>query len=103
MQGYGIAASNVMEIVDKFNEVANRMPTSAGDIGEGLKRSASALATAGNDLDESIALFTAGQAVVQDADSLGTVLKTTSMRIRGNFCAHYREIYNPLTQYKKVA
>lgn len=59
------------------------MPTSAGDIGEGLLRSASALAAAGNTLDESIALFTAGQGVVQNAESLGNILKTTSMRIRG--------------------
>lgn len=76
MQGFGIETKDVMDIVNKFNEVANRMPTSAGDIGEGLLRSASALSAAGNTLDESIALFTAGQGVVQDAESLGTVLKT---------------------------
>lgn len=83
LQGFGMASSDVMTIVDEFNEVANNFPTSAGDIGEGLKRSASSLAVAGNSLEESIALFTAGQSVVQDADSLGTMLKTTTMRLRG--------------------
>ena len=79
LQGFGMASSDVMTIVDEFNEVANNFPTSAGDIGEGLKRSASSLAVAGNSLEESIALFTAGQSVVQDADSLGTMLKTNKI------------------------
>ena len=83
MQAFGMTVDDVMGIVNRYNEVANRMPTSAGAIGEGLLRSASALAAAGNTLDESIALFTSGQGVVQNAESLGTVLKTTSMRIRG--------------------
>lgn len=82
MKAFGIEAQNVVSIVDEFNEVANRMPVSAGDIGEGLRRSASSLATANNTLEESIALFTAGNQVVQDSASMGNILKTTTMRIR---------------------
>lgn len=84
MQGFNIDASRSMEIADKFNEVANNYPTSAGHIGDGLQRSAAALSAAGNSLDESIGLFTAGQSVVQNAESMGTVLKTMSMRLRGS-------------------
>ncbi|MGF6375122.1 TP901 family phage tail tape measure protein [Clostridiales Family XIII bacterium PM5-7] len=83
MQGFGIEAENSMSIVDKFNQVGNEFATTSGGIGEGMLRSAAALHAANNSLDESIALFTAGQEVVQNAESMGTVLKTTSMRIRG--------------------
>lgn len=48
-----------------------------------MLRSASALSAAGNTIDEGIALFTAGQSVIQNAESMGTILKTTTMRIRG--------------------
>lgn len=72
-----------MEIVDKFNEVGNRTAISSQGIGEALKRSASALAAAGNDLNESIGLIVAANSVVQDPDVVGTALKTMSMRIRG--------------------
>lgn len=83
MNGFGLEADDAMRIIDAFNEVGNRFPTSSGQIGEGLKRSAAAMSAAGNTLDETIALFTAAQATIQNAESVGTILKTTSMRIRG--------------------
>ena len=45
-------------------------------------RSAAALQAAGNDIDQSIGLFTAAQTVTQDADVVGTALKTIGMRLR---------------------
>lgn len=72
-----------MSIVDKFNEVSNNFSISSGGIGEALTRSASSLASANNTLDESIALITASNTVVQDPEVVGTALKTISMRIRG--------------------
>lgn len=83
MEAFDISADKSMTIIDKFNEVSNNFPTSAGAIGAGLERSAAALDAAGNSIDESIALFTAGQSVVQNADTMGNVLKSSSMRIRG--------------------
>lgn len=53
-----------LNIVDKFNEVSNNFSISSGGIGEALTRSASSLATANNTLDESIALITAANTVV---------------------------------------
>ena len=70
-------------IVDKMNEVSNNFAISSGGIGEALTRSASSLAAANNTLDESIALITASNTVVQDPTVVGTALKTISMRIRG--------------------
>ncbi len=83
LQAFGIEASNAMSIVDKFNEVGNNFAISSGGIGEALTRSASSMAAANNTLDETIALITAANTVVQDPESVGTAFKTISMRIRG--------------------
>ena len=72
-----------MSIVDKFNEIGNNFAISSGGIGEALERSASSLMAANNTLDESIALITAANTVVQDPAQVGTAFKTISMRIRG--------------------
>jgi TP901 family phage tail tape measure protein len=72
-----------MSIVDKFNEVSNNFAISSGGIGEALQRSASSLAAANNTLDESIALITAANTVVQNPEKVGNAFKTISMRIRG--------------------
>lgn len=84
MQGFKIEATDVMDIVDKFNEVANNYASSAGDIGDIVMRSASAMASAGNNLDQTIALGVAANTVVQDADKVGTALRTMSARLRGS-------------------
>lgn len=83
MKGFGIEAENVVDILDRFNEVGNNFAISSGDIGEALQRSASSMAAANNTIDETIALITAANTVVQDATSVGTAFKTISMRIRG--------------------
>lgn len=72
-----------MDIVDKFNEVSNNFAISSGGIGEAMQRSASSLRAANNTIDESIALITAANTVVQDPTVVGTSFKTISMRIRG--------------------
>lgn len=72
-----------MSIVDKFNEVSNNFAISSGGIGEALQRSASSLAAANNTVDESIALITAANTVVQNPEKVGNAFKTISMRIRG--------------------
>ena len=65
-----------MDIVDKFNEIGNNFAISSGGIGEALTRSASSLAAANNTLDESIALITAANTVVQNPEVVGTAFKT---------------------------
>lgn len=82
MKAFGVEAANVMTIVDKFNEVGNRFAISSKGVGDALMRSASALAAAGNSLDESIALVTAANNVVQDPEKVGTTMKTVSMYLR---------------------
>lgn len=83
LRGFQLEASQAMEIVDKFNEVANRTPIDTAGIGEALQRSAASFYAANTDLSKSIALITAANSVVQDPTSVGTMWKTVSMRIRG--------------------
>ena len=71
------------DIVDKLNNVGNNFSISTQGLAEGLQRSASALKTAGNDMDDAIALMTAGNAVVQDPTSVGAGLRTIALRLTG--------------------
>ena len=84
LKGFGMEASESMAIVDKFNEVGNRFAITSQGIGEALRLSASALNEGKNSLDESIALITAANEVVNDPSSVGTALKTLTLRLRGS-------------------
>lgn len=84
LQGFGLLASDAEDIVNKIDAVANAQPVTANDLGEILTRSSAAMAAANNTLEETIALGTAANAVIQDADSVGTVLKTLSMYLRAS-------------------
>lgn len=70
-------------VISKINIIGNTQAVNNGDIVDFLTRSSAAMAEANNTLEESIALGTAGTEITRDAASLGQVLKTTSMRIRG--------------------
>lgn len=82
MQAFGIEASNAMSIVDKFNEVSNNFAISSAGIGEAMRRSSSAMAAANNTIDETIALITAANTIIQNPEVVGTTLKTISMYLR---------------------
>lgn len=84
LKGFGMEASEAMAIVDRFNEVGNRFAITSQGIGEALRLSASALNEGGNSLDESIAMITAANEVVNDPSSVGTALKTLTLRLRGS-------------------
>ncbi len=103
MQAFGIEADNAIGIVDSLNEVANRYGVDTSGLGESLKRSASSLEAANNTLDESIAMITAADEIIQNPESTGNALKTISMRIRGQQRAQQIEIFVPLTHYKLAA
>ena len=84
MKGFKLEATEAMSIVDKFNETGNRFAITSQGIGEALRLSASALSEGGNSLDESIGLITAANEVVNDPSSVGTALKTLTLRLRGS-------------------
>lgn len=82
MKAFGYKASDAMSIVDKFNEVGNNYAISSKGVGDALLNSASAMAAANNTLDETIALSTAANTIVQNPEKVGTALKTVSMYLR---------------------
>ena len=82
IKAFGIEAEDALSIVDRFNEVGNRFAISSEGIGTALQKSASALAAANNSLEESIALVTGMNAVIQNPEVVGTALKTVSMYLR---------------------
>lgn len=83
LKGFRMEASEAMAIVDRFNEVGNKFAITSKGIGEALRLSASALSEGGNNLDESISLITAANEVINDPSSVGTALKTLTLRLRG--------------------
>lgn len=82
LQGFQLDTSDAEHIVDVINEVANTQPIDAQGIAEILTRSAAAMNAAGNTMEETVALGTAMNAVLQNPDSVGTTLKTVSMYLR---------------------
>ena len=82
MQAFGVEASDVMSIVDKFNQIGNKFAISSGGVGEAMQRSAAAMQAAGNTIDETLALIAAMNTVVQNPEAVGTTLKTVSMYLR---------------------
>lgn len=83
MKAFNIEAEEALSIVDKYNEIGNNFALSATDIGDAMQRSASVLAASNTSFDESIALITAGNEIIQDPEKMGTALRTIALRIRG--------------------
>lgn len=83
VKAFGYAASQAEDIADKFNEVSNSFPITAGGISEALQRSSAALSAAGNTLDESISLIAVANQVVNNPESVGTGWRNIALRIRG--------------------
>lgn len=65
----------------------NNFSISTDGLASALQRSASALKTAGNNIDESIGLITAGNQVVQDPESVGAAMRTIALRLTGTSVA----------------
>lgn len=84
---YGDSQQGVLDAVnhisDVYNEIDNNYATTAADVGEAVKRSASALSVAGNSLEETAGMVTGITEVTQDPEKAGNALKIISMRIRG--------------------
>lgn len=62
----------------------NKFAISSGGVGEALQRSAAAMYSAGNTLEETAALVAAANTVLQNPDVVGTTLKTVSMFLRAS-------------------
>nr|WP_024835402.1 phage tail tape measure protein [Clostridium sp. 12(A)] len=83
MKAFNIEASNSINIVDSLNALGNKFAVDSAGLGTGLKNSASALQSAGNDINQTLAMLTGGSEIIQDASEMGNTLKVLSMRVRG--------------------
>ena len=72
-----------MDIIDVFNQIGNSYAISTSDLADSLTRSSASLVAANNSLEQAVALTTAANTIVQNPETVGTTLKTLSMRIRG--------------------
>jgi len=72
-----------MEVVNTLNIIGNNYAISTADLAQSLTKSSASLVAAGGNLAEAAALTATANAIIQDADSVGTALKTTSLRLRG--------------------
>ena len=72
-----------MDIIDVLNNIGNNYSIATDELATALQASAATLTTQGNDFYEAVALVTAGNAIVQDADKVGAGIRTISLRIAG--------------------
>jgi len=94
LKGFQLEADQAEHIVDVFNEVSNNEAISSGGIGEALQRSAASFNAANTSLEQSVALVTATNSVLQDPEKVGNMWKTVSARIRGKLVPIYSENYS---------
>ena len=76
-----------MDIIDVLNNIGNNYSIATDGLATAIQKSARALKTATNDLNSAVALATAGNAVVQDPDSVGAGIRTISLRLVGTEAA----------------
>lgn len=89
MKAFNIEAENSIGIIDRINEVSNRAAIDSGGLGLALQRVASAMDAANNSLDETIALTTSANEVVQNPEMVAQGWRTVALRIRGRItCLH---------------
>lgn len=71
------------DIVDKINYIGNNYAIATDGLASALQRSAAVLKTQGNDIDEAIALLTAGNSIIQNPEMVAAGIRTISLRIAG--------------------
>lgn len=83
IQAFKYTAKESMDVVDILNTIGNNYAISTADLAESLTKSSGSLVAANGTLQEAVALTAAANTIIQDADVVGTALKTVAMRLRG--------------------
>lgn len=100
MKAFDVETSEVeSKIINKINVLGNKFAENNQDVVEGLKRSSAAMAAMNQSFEDTAALFTGGMEILQDAESMGTALRTLSMRMRG-YSEETGELDNELVNLK---
>lgn len=82
-KAYGVGVDQIEDVMNKLVVVGNNFPISVAELAEGMNNAGSALASAGNSFEQSIALLTAANTTVQNISKSSTGLRTITARIRG--------------------
>lgn len=82
LRGFEMEADEAEKIIDIYNNVSNNEPIDSGGIGEAMQRSAASFNAANTSLQESVALISTTNSVVQNPEKVGNMWKVVSMRIR---------------------
>lgn len=64
IRAFKLEAEDGIQVVDKVNEVSNNFSVSSTNIADGMTKTSSAFASFGNDINETIALITAGTEIL---------------------------------------
>ena len=80
LKAFRLEASQTMDVVDKLDKLNNEYAVSAAGLGDGLERSASAMAMTGNSLEETLAMLTGAGEIVQNLENTGNALRVISLR-----------------------
>lgn len=84
MKAWDVDVSRVeRDIMDNINTLGNKFAETNSDIIGGMERAGATFSAIGMSIEDSFALFTGAQEVIQNAETVGTALKTLSLRIRG--------------------
>lgn len=70
-------------ILDKLNAVGDSFSSSTDQLAQGLQNAAAVLKLQGNDIDQALALLTAGNDVTQDISKTSAGVRTIALRIAG--------------------
>ena len=80
---YEDAGKAAERITDEMNAVSNNYSISAAGLADAMQRSAASLSAAGMTTQQAWGVITGANAVVQDPESVGTMLKTMMLRLQG--------------------
>ena len=84
LKGFNLQAKDTISIMDAINNVSNNAASSVSNIGEALERSSSAFGAANTSLNQSVALLTTANEVLQNPETVGTAFKSMSARLRSS-------------------
>ena len=90
MKAWSLEVSDVKRAMDDINSLGNAFAETNGDILTGMQKSAAALSATGTSMQDAFALFTGGQEILQNAESMGKkypsyqVIDANSVLIAGN-------------------
>ena len=89
MKAFNIEAEESERIIDRINKVSNNFAIDSQGLGFALQRVASAMRASNNTLDETIALTTVANEIVQNPEMVAQGWRTVALRIRGRItCLH---------------